>query len=185
MEENGGNITEEEFPFGDWLRSSPMKAVNVMNSNGSGTRENLRRYLFTKGEQIKEKSEEVPNEEENIVHDPHTLNQLDALMDSLGKVGVSMKENETQVKINPNLLKAQVEPHSHEENHGAAQSCRRNPSGFTNTILHPTTKTTTPISIQASKHDALADTKTNNDLPSIQKPIMTFLQSKNLTNHNH
>lgn len=119
-------IKDDEFPFGDWLRASPMKAVNVMTPNGSGTRDNLRRSLFIKEEQIKGKLEEVPEEEKTKEHDPHIMNQLNALMDSMGKVGVSTKESAIQGKISPNPSKIQVVNHYNEENHGVVQSCRRN-----------------------------------------------------------
>lgn len=46
IKENEEQMQEEEFPYGDWLRASPMKFVNVMPANGENTHDVFRRSLF-------------------------------------------------------------------------------------------------------------------------------------------
>lgn len=97
-EDKGEILEEADFPYGDWMRASPLKAAMVMNtSKEREKKEHSRRNLFQNGEQGNEQHE--MGEEDNKRVDLETDNQVNALLNSLEKVEVSPKV--TQVSKDP------------------------------------------------------------------------------------
>lgn len=180
-------MREEEFPYSDWLRASPMKFVNVMLANAENTRDVLRRSFF-KDDRLHQGTQVETREGDSEDKDPQTEAQVTQRVDISGKVEVSGMKSKMANADNG-------DPTRPASGHEQTQNVTQNVS-FSNNIIHPTTKTTSSTIAYNSpvKNKSLPTTtiiispiQSTEDPPSANKnptPTPTNKCSK-LVGHNH
>lgn len=138
-EDKGEEVSDEEFPCGDWMRASPLKTVKVMSDTSSNGKELRRRSLFPTVNvhpSTEKGSDDTGKEKE---HDAKIQTHMVELSEILQKVEVSTKEKakaniSNQVIMPDNVIKTPTPSSSHH---------RVQPVNSHN-IFHPTTKTYSP-----------------------------------------
>lgn len=114
-----------------------------MNASGSDTRDMLRRSLFSTVKNGEVKTSESVVEGGKTGEDPDTTDQVDALLDSLGKVKLNTKKNTKDGVMSSQEPRRNSEQQKEDEL-GNADDRRRGSNISTSNIIHPTTKTFTP-----------------------------------------
>lgn len=92
-EESEGTVDVEKLPYGDWLRSSPMKISQGQTNSNSTNREELRKSLFPTPPQHTKADVQQTNEEYQS-----TEQQVSELLTSLKRVEVSGRQGGSQEK---------------------------------------------------------------------------------------
>lgn len=153
LEESEDDVKEDKLPYGDFMRASPMKIVNIMVEKEGQSRDALRKSLFSSKEKNDNHLEEG-NEGGKQSFEPHeTDSRVSDLLDSLEKfkVGESARPGhtpgETKLEKNKEII---TKVHLLKQN-----------------SLHPTTKTLTstinPKPTKIATHPLTNPTKEPNE----------------------
>lgn len=132
-EEDGEEIGESDFPYGEWLRASPLKVTRVLNTGENDDRERLRRGLFSNDKKTEELNGDNTGKEVKEGTDPKTEQQVDDLLNIFEKVEISSKSPWNDGNLDT------VDPIS---KHSQCRTNYPNPHLPLNNNIHPKTKTT-------------------------------------------
>lgn len=160
-EEQEGNIDENQMPYGDWMRSSPMKSNQMVAERNTDTRDSLRRSLFTANTSKADRHQDVTDTgPKNTGCPSNNSRQILDLMTSLEKVEVGQKIS-PQCKAETSLQKST----SHQKTHHPTAPLL--PSKVLNTN---TTYTNTPCSQNNPSKSTTPNTPPTQLLPNKPKP---------------
>lgn len=153
------DIAEDDMPYGDFMRASPLKLSRVMGENRDTTRDKFRKSLFEgdTGVRTLKEDKDKYNSKKNVDKVPYET--VAELMSDLEKVKFEGKEAEEKPNLHqkPDILDPRKE--------NPRDSTPRNYLSKQNS-LHPTTKTLTPIPPHSSKSPMAKE----NITPSVSLP---------------
>lgn len=101
MEDEQGQITEDEMPYGDFLKASPMKNLKVVTDKMMGVKKNHQRSLFQTTiaqHPDEEESDRGKNKNMNPLNGKplHAPIEMSDIMQSLSRVHVNTPQSETE-----------------------------------------------------------------------------------------
>lgn len=106
-EERYKEVQESKIPFGEWLRSSPMKKAYVFQIHDEGYGRSSRKELFTQPEIICQKEREDQRKEDKTRIKTNEQ-QIKDLSTNMEKINVSSKEEDRMAKKSSETMRRRL-----------------------------------------------------------------------------